>query len=153
MDEAAWQAEKSKFDYLGLLSFKFMNYARASLTGGETVLQSIWQPEIKDPRFTLFRKTFYRTVSPPHLTILTDRELILIIEDIRVTKNKEDRYGGIWHYIPLRSIEAVSIREEAERLVLAIDLIHAERIERVFPASGKIKLEHLSGQIEKLLHP
>jgi len=78
------QAEES----LILLREKFL---LRLVMGGEKVIHSILQPEIRESMFTVLGKTYFRTISPPHMSILTDRELIMIREEL--TRRKEDRYG------------------------------------------------------------
>ncbi len=126
--------EFEKFDPWIKINFKFMNYARRSLLPGEKVIHAILQPEIRANTFTLFGKTYTRTVSPTHVCILTDSELILIREEVRI--NGDDRYGGIWDYIPLNKIEGLSFKErENDLLLLTIHLIGNERLECIFHES------------------
>ena len=70
--------ERSKFDFLNRTNLKLMNYARRSLLLDEKVERIILQPEIRDEVLRLFGNSFFRTVCLAHLSILTDRELILI---------------------------------------------------------------------------
>jgi hypothetical protein len=104
--------EKKKFNYLETLSYKFMNYARASLAPGEKVIQTIWQPKIRTPLLTLFGRSLYRTRSLAHLVILTDKELIFIGDDKRLAETRGERYGGVWQYVPLRWVTSVSLTEQ-----------------------------------------
>jgi hypothetical protein len=148
MDEAGVQAEKDKFDYLSDLNFKFMNYGRNSLVRGEKVLQILLQPEIREPAWSLPGWTFYRTVTPAHLTILTDQELILIREDERGKEIRGVRYGGVWQYLPLRSLRTVSLSApENDRLSLTITLPDGEKMEKIFAAASQAELEQLHGQL------
>jgi hypothetical protein len=52
VDKTGWRAELAKLDYLAAASFKFMNYARKSLVRGEKVIQTVWQPPIRQHLFT-----------------------------------------------------------------------------------------------------
>jgi hypothetical protein len=113
-----------------------MNFAKHSLLAGERVIYSILQPEIRKTMLTVPGRTLYKTVSPTHMSILTDRELILIRED--AVRRKEDRYGGIWDYIPLSKIVSLSVSENADDLlVLAVKLPAHTGFEFLFQASAK----------------
>ena len=154
-EETELSAELAKFDYLASSSFKFMNYARSSLVCGEKVIHTVWQPEIRARTVALPGWPFYRTLSMSHLIILTDKELILIREDERVSGNwgfrKRVRYGGIWQYIPLDSIVSVSLAKQANDLwALSIYLSEDGRLDRVFTASSKHEVAQLQDEIEKL---
>ncbi|MGW8249061.1 MAG: hypothetical protein ACWGO1_00335 [Anaerolineales bacterium] len=48
--------ELEKFDYLLNLNFKFMNYAKHSLTAGEKLVQNVLQPEIREGVLTIMGK-------------------------------------------------------------------------------------------------
>lgn len=150
-DDTGLSAERAKFDNLASSSFKFMNYAKSSLMGSAKVLHTVWQPEIR-AEGVLSGWPFYQTVSPAHLTILTDKELILIWDDERVSGNKRARYGGVWRYIPLRSIVSVSLAEQAnDLLTFSIELSGNDRLDKVFAAAHKHALEQLQNEVKKLM--
>jgi hypothetical protein len=88
-----------------------------------------------------------------HLTILTDKELIVIQDDERSRENRGVRYGGKWQYIALSRISAVSLREHADDLlILSLTLSPGERrLEIIFAASRKQELTQLQDELEKLL--
>jgi hypothetical protein len=145
----AQNSKQEQFDYLIKVNYKFMNYARRSLMGGEKVLQSVLQPEIRERWVTFLRKAYFRTVSPTHMIILTDRELILIQEE--VARRKEDRYGGIWDYIPLRKIESLSLREkDGKLLVLSIQLPGSIRLELLFEIFSRGEVNQLVVRFSEL---
>ena len=73
---------------------------------GEKVVRALLQPEIREGVLTLLGRIYHRTISPTHMTILTDCELVTIREEQRPGK---DRYGGVWTYIPLKKIVALSL--------------------------------------------
>ncbi len=122
------------------LSYKFMNLARHSLLEGERVIHAILQPEIRAHVLTLLGKTYYRVISPTHATILTDRELIIIREE--AWHGGDERYGGIWDYIPLNKIVALSLSEN-DPLKLSIQLPAGEHLESLFQVSAKQEIEQL----------
>ena len=105
--DAAKSSETDKFDHLVRLNYKFMNYAKRSLLGGEKVIHFILQPEIRVSVLRIPGKTYYKTISPTHMNILTDRELIIIREE--KPQRSADRYGGIWDFIPLNKIVSLSL--------------------------------------------
>ena len=142
-------SELEKFDHLIEVNFKFMNFAKRSLLGGETVIQSLIQPEIKEGLVTFLKKTYFKTISPTHMSILTDREFIIIQEDAK--RRKEDRYGGIWDYIPLNKIVSSSVKEKSEdMLMLTVQLPENTRFELLFQASAKEELNRLLNQFKEL---
>lgn len=143
--------ERAKLEYLAANDFKFMNFARESLTGGERVLQTLWRPPIHRPRFPFGGRVFSRTLSLAQLIILTDHELIVIRDDERSEASRGVRYGGRWHYIALRNISAVSLQDWAEDLVgLVLTLTPGGRkIEFLAEASQKEDLGQLQATLEK----
>jgi hypothetical protein len=147
------QTERDKFDYLLNLHFKFMNYARRSILPGEQVIASLLQPEIQVKVLTLLNKTFYHTVSPAHLSILTDRELIIIKEGLEKWTDNGTRYGGIWTYIPLNKIMAVALGErDNNTLALSIHLPENDEVSSIFAPANRSELEQFVGQLEKMRH-
>ncbi|MBN2502257.1 MAG: hypothetical protein JXB38_15850 [Anaerolineales bacterium] len=134
-------SELEGFDHWGRVNFKFMNYARRSLLEGETVVQAILQPEIRVKVMRVLGRAYYRTLSPPHATILTNQELIVIREEQR---RRSDEYGGLWDYIPLDKVAALALdRREDNLLTLAIDLPGEESLAYLFEAAWQPELEQL----------
>ena len=147
--DAAQSSELEKFDHWVRLNYKFMNYAKHSLLAGEKVIHTIMQPEIRASVLTVLGKTYYRTISPTHVSILTDRELILIREEVR--KSGEDKYGGIWDYIPLNKIVTLSLSgKDSNLLVLSIQLPESARLEYLFQASAKREIDQLLERFREL---
>lgn len=143
------EQELEKFDPWLRRNFKFMNFARKSLLGGEKVLCAILQLEIKKGLFTVLGRTYYRTISPTQACILTDRELILIREE--ALENRHDRYGGIWDYIPLRNISSLSIdRKNGNLLVLSVQLATGESFNCLFQNSMESEADQLIAQFNQL---
>lgn len=142
-------AEAEKFNCLADVNFKFMNLSKHSLLEGEKVIQFILQPEIQEERLTFLGKAYYRTISATHIIILTDRELILILED--ATQRKDDRYGGIWDYIPLNRIKSLSVNEKfGNPLVLAVLLPGDISFEMLFQVSAGKDLNQLLDRFKEL---
>jgi len=142
-------AERHEFDDLVRVNYKLMSYARRSLLPRDKVVHSILQPEIRDRLLTVFGRTYFRTVSPTHMTILTDREVIMIREEY--SRSAEERYGGTWTYIPLSKIAALSLSEKGSGLVsLAIQLPEGASLEFVFEASAEPDLDRLQERFKAL---
>jgi hypothetical protein len=151
-DRAHLMAERDKFNSLSTASFKFMNYGRESLVPGETLLRFLLQPEIRQSIFTIFGRTFYKTVSFAHLTVLTDHELILIQDTGNGKDGRAGHYGGIWQYIPLRYIDSISLSQvENDRLTLAIHCQPGRTIETLFEISNLPLLQQFRDQLQRLL--
>ncbi len=145
-------SERAKFEYLQKLNFKFMNYGRRSVLPGEKVLQTLLQPAIRVRIFRLLDVPFFRTISPAHITILTDKELITIQDEGTKLWEKAVEYGGIWKYIPLNRIIAVSLAQREDNLlVLSIHLCAGDRIQALFAPSNEREVRLLLEQIEGLL--
>jgi hypothetical protein len=141
--------ELNKFDYLLTLNFKFMSYAKACLLPGDQVIESLLQPEIREPALQLWRKTFFRTVCTTHLLILTDRELILLQDGHLDTGRKGKRYGAGWTFIPLCKIAGVAqAPQEPDRLQLSVRLPGEDQIDVLFSASSKATVDQLVADLD-----
>lgn len=155
VNEADWQTELAKFDHLSSSEFKFMNYARESLVRGVKVICSLMQPRIRRNIFTLFGQKFYRTMVLSHLALLTDKEAIFIRDDERTAEiqGKGERYGGVWQYVPLRSISASEITEsENGLLTLSIKLsIADQQLDKIFETSSKKELEDFQRKLNQAI--
>lgn len=151
MDETQIAAEKDKFNSLSDINFKFMNHGRESLLPGETVLHFLLQSELRQPLFTIFDKTFYKTLSLTHMAVVTNRELILICDTGNTKEQRSDRYGGIWQYIPLRYIDSVSLSEVVDdKLTLSIHCQPDRTIEKLFDISNLPNLQQLCFELQSL---
>ena len=85
------QREMAKFDYLKNLNFKYMNYGRRCIWAGDTVLNTLYQPEHCIRAWTFLNKPFMRQYATSHLSILTEHELILIQESKPTRINNSKR--------------------------------------------------------------
>jgi len=140
--------ELAKFDYLAQSNFKFMSYGRHSILPGEKVIHIILQPEIQEKIFTVLGRSFFRTVATAHISILTDRELILIRDEEQSRWSRNARYGGTRSYIPLNKITSVSVtRKENDLLALSIHLPGNDQIVSLFSCSNERELNLLLGQL------
>jgi hypothetical protein len=83
------------------------------------------------------------------VSILTDRELIIIREEER--QGGKDKYGGIWDYIPLNKIVTLSLGEKDSNLLgLSIQLPESARLEFLFQASAKQEIDQLLHRFREL---
>ncbi len=150
--EGQSKAEQGKFDYLSALNFKLMNYGRNSLVGGETVQQIILQSEVRKPVWAVLGSLFQKLVTPPHLTVLTSHELILIEDIGRSRKAHESQYGGVWQYIPLQSIQSADWAETVDDgLTLSLRVAPHQEIRKVFSLSSQLELEWLCAQLQMMI--
>jgi hypothetical protein len=137
------------FDHWNSLNYKFMNYARGSLLGGDRVMHAILQPEIRSNQVTVLGRTFYRTIAPTLACILTERELILIREDIRLVGGY--LYGCIWDYIPLGKIADIALNARDNRLlVLSLQLPGDTALEYQFQTAARTEIETLLDRFGEL---
>ena len=147
--EAVQPSELEKFDGWTRLNYKFMSYAKSSLLPGEKVICAVLQPEIRASILRFLGKAYYRTLFPAHASILTDREFITIRDDEKL--GGEGKHGGVWDYIPLSKIVALSLTpKENDLLVLSVGLPENVRLEYVFQASARREVEQLLERLREL---
>ncbi len=102
------QREIAKLDYLKTLNFKYMNYGRRSIWAGDTVLNTLYQPERCIRAWTFLNKPLMRQYATSHLSILTEHELILIQESKSTRINNSNLYGGVLTHIPKHRIHTIT---------------------------------------------
>jgi len=147
--DAGLGLDSEKFDHWAGLSYKFMNFAKRSLLAGDRIIQAILQPEIRTRALTLLGRSLYRLVSPTHMCILTDRELITVREEDR--RSADDKYGGIWDYIPLGKIVELSLsQKDGHLLELTIQLPDGALPKYLYPASAERELNELLDRFREL---
>lgn len=86
-------------------SLKFYQYGAQSLLPGQKICCSIYQPRLEEkdqPGMTDQERA-------PHLSILTDEELIIIQETQQAKEATTKKYSGIWTHIPLRYIQEIKM--------------------------------------------
>ena len=136
--DADRSVEQAKFDYLARSNFKFMSYARDSILPGEKVVQIVLQPEMRNKVFSVLGWSWSRLISTAHLSILTDRELILIRDVEQSQLSRDVRYGGARGYVPLSKITSVSLtKKDHDVLALSICLSGGDPIACLFSASNE----------------
>lgn len=142
-------SELNKFDYLMQPNFKFMNYARRSVLPGVHVIDTLLQPEMRQPLVTLFGRTFSRLTATAHLDLLTSTELIVIRDDEDAPAWQSGiRHGGVWTYIPLARIARLNLTEPgAGPLALTIELPHDDRVQLLFARDQHNAVERFLHQV------
>ena len=140
---------QAKFDFLGQANLKLMNYARRSLLPGETIVDIILQAEIREERFKLLGNSFFRAVCLSHLSILTDRELILIQDGTGKRWGGDIRYGGVCHYIPLDKLTSVSLSgPDGKLLTMSVRLPDGDSIDLLYSVSNRPAVEAFLSRFE-----
>lgn len=143
LSESPLPSNVDTFDHWSERNFKFMNLARHSILPGEAVIAALLQPEIHSGLPSFPYRYFRRIKSPTHACIVTERELILIREDL--LQSRKDKYGSTRTFIPLDKIHSISIsRRTGNPLALCIQLINQECFECLFDPSLENKVEELA---------
>ena len=143
--------ERSKFNYLNRTNLKLTNYAKRSLLLDETVEAIILQPEIRDELIKLFGNALFRAVCLAHLSILTDRELILIQDGTGQRWGGDIRYGGVWHYVPLDKITTIALTGPADNLLtMSVQLPESDNLTALFSVSNQQEVDNFLRQIAAL---
>jgi hypothetical protein len=141
--------DQAKFDFLSRANLKLKNYARRSLLPGENVVAIILQPEIREEVLRLFGHSFFRSVCLSHLSILTDRELILIQEGTGKRWAGDIRYGGVWHYLPLDKITSISLTDpDDDLLTMSVRLPAGDYIDSLFSVSNRQEIDGFLSRFE-----
>ena len=141
-------SEQAKLDYLQKIAYKFMNFGKSSIRPDAKVITSLWQPEIQVKSFDLLGIKLYRTISTAHLLIVTDKEIILIRDDPRIKSVRGARHGGVWRYIPRRSLVAAEIGESTGNLLtMTLLLTNNGHLDILFATEP----HHALSEIQKLL--
>jgi hypothetical protein len=136
--------ERARLREIEGLSLKLLNFGKNSILPAETVSQALWQPEIQPEILTLFAKWISRTISTVHLSILMDRELIVVREN----PSRDSKYGVIRTYVPLGSIGSVSLdRKRDDSLTATLHFPENDRLELLYSPSNGAEVE---GFLEEL---
>lgn len=130
----------SKLDYLNVLNYKFFNYSHDSILPGEEIIGTVYQPAVYEKSMFFFT----RVVTLSHLTILTNKELIIIKEEevIEVKRRSDVKNGGVWVYIPLHKIFNITIdSNERKNLLTLVIAVKQNRINLTFSSLKRRDLE------------
>lgn len=138
--------EEQRIEYLKKLNLKLYNYTKRGMLPGQTVLHSIYQPQIKETLFKLFNKIKSET----SVSVLTRKELIIIHEPEKLQVTDEHK-GAVWQYIPLKRIKEMFIKDkDEETLKLVLRLNDDEELDYVFSNLNLKDLEELRAMVKEL---
>lgn len=125
------QFDHAKLGYLEQLDYKLYNYGVNCLLPSQRVRSTLYQPADQQDLILFHRTVLTRTISPAHLSILTDSELILVSDGEQANWHNQRRYGGVWSYVPLSMIDQVSVGDGSkDTFVLKYDLVNGESLTR-----------------------
>lgn len=135
---------EGRFDFLQSIDYKYMNLAKASIRKHDTVKEVVYQHDHTVQSIGVGKVEFFKKFICSHITMETDSELILLNEDLPVKNNYDNRYGGIFNYIPLTAIQKIEWPEaEYEKTgKVEITLKDGRRIKRLYTLNNK-KFEDL----------
>lgn len=134
---------RASLNYLATVNYKFMRYGKRSIRPDDNLGEIIYQPEIHLDllRWPLFHLS--RSISPAHLVILTDRELILIRDDDSQSWLQGSPHGAIRTYVPRNKIKSAGLGIQNNLLLFTITLADNLHIQSLFEESKKAELERL----------
>ena len=112
----------SGFDYLRTVNIKYFNYGKRSIRPEDSVISTLYQSERCLQEINLFNRSLFRRYSTDHLSILTDKELILIKEEYKTRTGKDKFYGAVFTYIPRRKIVSISFVPGPEDSLCTMDI-------------------------------
>jgi hypothetical protein len=138
--EADLQTEWNKFNYIAdSYGFKFLNIGRGNIQKGEKLIDIIFQPPIRIMVCDLIVKKYYKIITNGHMTILTDKEIILLKEP----KNEVSNYGYILTYIACSQIAKLSthINEDDNTMILEIHLKNGEILDSIFDPANRFRMD------------
>ncbi len=142
LSESVQPVETQTFDHWSERNFKFMNLARHCLLRGESVIVAVLQPEIHSGSFSFSVRRFRKVKSPTHACILTEKELILVREDL--LQRRKDKYGSTRTFIPLDKIHSLSMSRRTDNLlVVFIQLINQDCFECLFDTNLEAEVDEL----------
>jgi hypothetical protein len=117
----------NKLEELSQASYKFLRMARTSLLPEQTIVDVYFQPAYKSKK-TLYGGLLRKTVTyAPHLSVLTNTELIVIQESEPIRTITYNQYAGKQLFIPYRSLREVHMKEDdaTTQLVFSLNATHS----------------------------
>lgn len=150
LDNMDGDQDLSKLEFLNKLNYKFLNYSHESILPGEKIIGTVYQPDISEKVLIVFK----RTVTLAHLTILTDKEIIIIKNEelVKVKREYDFKHGGVWAYIPLDKIINMTINvNEKKGLLTLILFVKENAISLLFSLLKQQDLEVLRKKITAII--
>jgi len=112
-DAASTDAADGKPPDVSQLPYKFQSGLRIyALQPNEKLIGFVYQPEILEPRLGFFR----RKITPNTLIALTDKQVVLIQEELATASN----YGWVITHLPRRHITEMKCESAGERKIIQI---------------------------------
>lgn len=129
--------EITKFDFLNKLDYKLKNYGVKSIINGEQVEKILYQENRTLKSLKIAKFTFYKKFIAPHLTILTDKELIIIKEEKDIQTNRDIPYSSVYNYIPLEKIKKITFSNAQYNgvIIVSLEIAENEQIQSYFSAN------------------
>ena len=141
-------AERERFNYLAQTHYKFFSHGRSSIRPGARVQHLLLQPEIRRTHFTVLGYSLSRRLSPAHLLVMTDAELIDIRDDETQYWLKGAAHGAIWTYMPRSVIRNASLRPlENQLLSLRIEVAGDIHVTSTFEPQAEPQLQRLLQEV------
>lgn len=141
-------SERRHFDFLVHANYKFFSHGRNSIRPGCRVLQVLFQPALRSRRPVLFGFAISKRISPAHLTVLTDTELVTIRDDESQSWIQGSAPGAIWTYIPRGLINSISLHPRGDGFVeLRIQPDSGPQLTSVFDATAQPELMQLVSRL------
>lgn len=137
--------EHNAYDLLKLGSLRhsdprLYNYAAESLLQHSAVKTIIFQKKLVHRTLKVIKKS----LSKPHVMILTDDELIIIEEGRANRKMPELNIEGSWYFIPIVNITSIEIvANDNYTLTFTVMLKGNEEVKLVYDSTMRIQLEEL----------
>lgn len=143
-------AERQRFNYLAQTHYKFYSHGRSSIQPGARVQHILLQPEIRRTHFSLLGYSLSRRLSPAHLIVLTDTELIHIRDDESQYWLKGAAHGAIWSYVPRNLITSITLTPgQHDLLALHLKLKDGAALQAPFASSAEPELTALIQQLPR----
>lgn len=98
------QQNLSKLEFLRKTNLKYLNMGMQSLIPGSEILGFVYQPDIHLTTVSFFNTPIFSKYLTCHLSLITDKEFIIIRESKRTKGDKEALYGAIFTFIPHQQI-------------------------------------------------
>ena len=130
--------QDASFGMFEYISYSFYNgLTIEAIQPDEKVLGYVYQPEIRKPLL----KVFYRKVFPQFVLALTDRQLILLQQDLKFKTHHE----WIFTFIPLYRVQPLDLEAFEEWMKLTIHLLPEsiqQKLEILLDAQNAEKWNH-----------
>ena len=144
------ELEREHFNYLAKTHYKFYSHGRSCIRPGDHIQLALLQPELRSRALRIFGYSISRRLSPTHLTILTETELVCIRDDEKSNLDRGPAPGAIWSYIPRGLIKGASFSSPRDGGLLALEIISnvGPMLKLTFAARAQPELMRLVRNLE-----